>query len=59
MINSKSLFSRSEIISPRLAIEALRRDAVFIWNVAVTGLFVCFAGLAVAAALLDLISIRH
>jgi len=58
MINSKSLFSRSEI-SPRLAIQALRRDAVFIWNVAVTGLFVCFAALAIAAALLDLISIRH
>lgn len=58
MINSKSLFGRSEMSSRTFA-EALRRDAVFIWNVAVTVLFVSFAGLAVAAALLDLISIRH
>lgn len=58
MINSKSLFGRSAM-SSRMVADALRRDAVFIWNVAITLVFVAFAGLAVAAALFDLISIRH
>jgi len=57
MITSKTLSDKSGPSRP--AIDALRRDAVFIWNAVVTLLFVCFAGLAVASALLDLISIRH
>jgi len=58
MINGKSLLGRSET-SPRTVFDALRRDAVFIWNVLITVVFVSFAALAVASALLDLISIRH
>jgi hypothetical protein len=38
---------------------ALRRDVSFVWNALVAVVFVGFAGLAVAAALLDLVSIRH
>jgi len=58
MINSKSLLGRSEI-SSRTVVDALRRDAVFVWNVLISVVFIAFAGLAVAAAVLDLISIRH
>jgi len=58
MINSKSLLGRSEI-SSRTVVDALRRDAVFVWNVLISVVFVAFAGLAVAAALLDLISIHR
>jgi hypothetical protein len=57
-INGKSLFGRSEM-SSRTVTDALRRDAVFIWNVMITAVFVGFAGLAVASAVLDLIAIRH
>lgn len=38
---------------------ALRRDVSFVWNALIAVVFVGFAGLAVAAALLDLVSIRH
>lgn len=58
MINSKGLLGRSEI-SSRTVVDALRRDAVFVWNVLISVVFVAFAGLAVAAALLDLISIHR
>ena len=58
MINSKSLLGRAEI-SSRTVVDALRRDAVFVWNVLISVVFVAFAGLAVAAAVLDLVSIRH
>jgi hypothetical protein len=58
MINSRSLFGRREAASRTVA-DALRRDAAFLWNAAVTLMFVAFAGLAVAAALFDLMSIRQ
>jgi hypothetical protein len=38
---------------------ALRRDVTFIGNAVIAVVFLSFAGLAVAAALLDLISFRH
>ncbi|HEU4661534.1 MAG TPA: hypothetical protein VFS63_12825 [Pseudolabrys sp.] len=47
MVNSKNI------------VAALRRDVSFVWHVVVAIVFVGFASLAVAAALLDLISIRH
>lgn len=40
-------------------VAALRRDVSFVWNALVAVVFIGFAGLAVAAALLDLVSIHH
>ena len=40
-------------------VAALRRDVSFVWHAVVAVVFIGFASLAVAAALLDLISIRH
>lgn len=40
-------------------VAALRRDVFFIWHAVIAVLFICFASLAVAAAILDLISIHH
>ena len=40
-------------------VAALRRDASFVWNAMIAVVFIGFAGLAVAAALLDLMPIRH
>jgi hypothetical protein len=37
----------------------LRRDASFVGNAVVAVLIVCFAGLAVAATLYDLVSLQH
>ena len=58
MINSSSINGKSAA-SGRHVMRALRRDAAFIWNAVIVVVFVGFAGLAVASALLDLISIRH
>jgi hypothetical protein len=40
-------------------VAALRRDVSFIWHAVIVVMFIGFAGLAVAAALLDLMAIRH
>ncbi len=40
-------------------VAALRRDVTFVGNAVVAIVFIGFASLAVAAALFDLISIRH
>jgi hypothetical protein len=40
-------------------VAALRRDVTFVGNVVVAVVFIGFAGLAVAAALLDLLPIQH
>ena len=37
---------------------ALRRDVSFVWHAVIAVVFIGFASLAVAAALLDLISLR-
>ena len=39
--------------------EELRRDVSFVGNAVVAVVFTAFAGLAVAAALYDLVSIHH
>lgn len=60
MINSSnSSINGKGAIAGRNVVTALRRDAAFIWNAVIVVVFVGFAGLAVASALLDLISIRH
>lgn len=68
MINGKSFVGRSfrghgfrngsEMWSNGF-LDALRRDAAFVWNVVISIVFIAFAGLAVASAVLDLIAIRH
>ena len=40
-------------------VAALRRDVSFVWNAVIAVVFIGFASLAVAAALLDLMAIRH
>jgi len=40
-------------------VAALRRDASFVWHAAISVVFIGFATLAVAAALLDFVSIHH
>jgi hypothetical protein len=40
-------------------VAALRRDAFFIWHAVIAVMFIGFASLAIAAALLDLLSIRN
>ena len=40
-------------------VAALRRDVTFVGNAMVAVVFIGFAGLAVAAALFDLLSLRH
>ena len=47
MLNSKNI------------VAALRRDVAFVWHAVIAVVFVCFASLAVAAALLDLLSLRY
>jgi hypothetical protein len=46
-------------MNSKSVVSALRRDVSFVWNAMVAVVFIGFAGLAVAAALLDLVSIRH
>ena len=60
MINSSnSSIGGKSAMAGKNVVTALRRDAAFIWNAVIVVVFVGFAGLAVASALLDLISIRH
>jgi hypothetical protein len=40
-------------------VDALRRDVFFVWHAVIAVVFIGFASLAVAAALLDLLSLRH
>jgi hypothetical protein len=40
-------------------VAALRRDASFVWHAVIAVVFIGFAALALAAALLDFLSIHH
>jgi hypothetical protein len=40
-------------------VATLRRDAFFVRNAVIAVVFICFGSLALASALLDLMSIRH
>jgi|GEM_PF-348486 hypothetical protein len=53
------LFGRQAMINGKNVVAALRRDATFVWHAVIAVVFICFATLAVAAALLDLLAIRH
>lgn len=58
MISGKTLLVKGDMTG-RTVGSALRRDAAFVWNVVISIVFIAFAGLAVASAVLDLIAIRH
>ncbi len=47
------------MINSKNVVAALRRDVAFVWHAVIAVVFIGFASLAVAAALLDLLSIRH
>ena len=50
---------RQAMIKNRHVGEALRRDAIFVWHAVIAVVFIGFASLAVAAALLDVMSFRN
>ena len=47
------------MVKNKNVVAALRRDAHFVMNAVIAVVFIGFAGLAVAAALLDFLSIHH
>ena len=47
------------MINRHNVVAALRRDVSFVWNAVIAVVFICFGSLALAAALLDLMSIHH
>lgn len=46
------------MIKGKNVVATLRRDAAFVWHAIIAVVFIVFASLAVAAALLDLLPIR-
>lgn len=47
------------MIDSKNVVSALRRDVAFVWHAVIAVVFIGFATLAVAAALLDVLAIRH
>ncbi len=47
------------MMNTKNVVAALRRDMSFIWNAVIAVVFIGFVSLALAAALLDLLSLRH
>jgi hypothetical protein len=47
------------MINGKNVVAALRRDMTFVWHAVIAVVFIGFATLAVAAALLDVLAIRH
>lgn len=47
------------MMTAKNVVAALRRDMSFVWHAVIAVVFICFASLAVAAALLDLLSLRY
>ncbi len=47
------------MIKSKNVVAELRRDATFVWRATIAMVFIVFAGLAIAAALIDLWSIQH
>lgn len=46
-------------INSKHVVETLRRDATYVGQAAVAVVFLGFAGLALAAAIIDLLALRH
>jgi hypothetical protein len=47
------------MMKSRNVVAALRRDVSFVWHAVIAIVFIGFASLALAAALLDFLSIHH
>jgi hypothetical protein len=47
------------MLASKNIVAALRRDVAFVWHAVIVVVFIGFASLAVAAAVLDLLAIRH
>ena len=47
------------MINSKNVVAALRRDVAFVWHAVIAVVFIGFASLAVAAALLDVLAVRH
>jgi hypothetical protein len=47
------------MMNSKNVVAALRRDVTFVWNAVIGVVFVCFAGLAIAATVIDLMATRH
>ena len=47
------------MMNSKTVVSALRRDVSFVWTAVIAVVFIGFAGLALAAAVLDLVAIRH
>ncbi len=47
------------MIKSKNVVAELRRDVHFVWNAVIAFVFIGFASLAVAAALLDFLAIHH
>lgn len=47
------------MVNSKNVVAALRRDVTFVWHAVIAVVFIGFASLAVAAALIDVLSIRH
>ena len=47
------------MIKSKNVVAALRRDVSIVWRAAIVAVFIGFASLALGAALLDLLAIRH
>lgn len=47
------------MMNSKTVVSALRRDVSFVWNAVIAIVFIGFAGLALAAAVLDVMAIRQ
>jgi len=47
------------MMNSKNVVAALRRDVSFVWNAVIAVVFIGFASLAIAAAVMDLMAIRH
>ena len=47
------------MMNSKTVVSALRRDVSFVWNAVIAVVFIGFAGLALAAAVLDVMAMRH
>jgi hypothetical protein len=56
---TKLLESGQAMMKSKNVVAALRRDVSFIWHAVIAVVFIGFVSLALAAALLDLLSLRH
>jgi hypothetical protein len=56
---TSSCKERQAMMKNKNMVAALRRDAHFVLNAVIAVVFIGFAGIVVAAALIDVLAIRH